>query len=102
MRTGLETLPRAVAREVLSIIERLLEKGWQVSSHRYDPKSFGNWYVDLVRLGLEIRVVKDRSQFFVTGPSMDDLQGAGLGHSFDDPERFRQVLIAWDTSPPPK
>lgn len=100
MRTGIEEFPRKVAQEIHSIVNELVENGWQISFARYDRKSFGNWYVDLVRLGFEIRIVKDRSQYFVSGPSKNDLQRVGLGGSFDDIGEFRRTLIAWATNPP--
>lgn len=95
MHPELRKLPARVNREILLIIHELLEIGWQISFVRYDPRSFGNWYVDLIRPNSDIRVVKDRSQYFATGPSLNELQRAGLGNSFDDPQQFRQTLAAW-------
>jgi hypothetical protein len=95
MADTIDNLPSAVTGEIRSIIEELLEKGWNVSSFRYDRKSFGNWYVDLARFRFEFRIVKDRSRYFVSGPSMNELRRVGLGRSFDDQEQFRRALVAW-------
>ena len=98
MHPELQKLPSRVKREILSIIHELLDMGWQISFVRYDARSFGNWHVDLIRPNSDVRVVKDRSQYFATGPAFNVLQKAGLGKSFDDPEQFRQTLAGWATA----
>jgi hypothetical protein len=84
-----------IARDAGPLVSRLLANGWILLEARYDAKTMGNWYVDLTRDGLSLRLVKDRSQFFVTGPPAGELRIAGLWRAFDDFAEFQQSVINW-------
>jgi hypothetical protein len=83
-----------------SLISTLRACGWIVLEARYDAKTMGNWYVDLTRGGLSLRLVKDRSQFFVTGPPATELKVAGLGRAFDGFAEFQQAVVNWAIGSP--
>jgi hypothetical protein len=87
-----DELPIEIARDADSLISTLRARGWILLEARYDAKTMGNWYVDLTRGGLSLRLVKDRSQFFVTGP---ELKVAGLWRAFDDFAEFQQAIVNW-------
>jgi hypothetical protein len=91
-------LPVEVEKEVGGLIAQLQSAGWTVSAHRYDTKSFGNWYVDLYRGNQRIRLVKDRSQYSIDGSHVDSIKAAGLSKAFDDLNEFRQSVSKFATS----
>jgi hypothetical protein len=87
--------PIEIARDAGSLISTLRASGWVLLEARYDAKDMGNWYVDMTRDGLSLRLVKDRSQFFVTGPPAAELRIAGLWRVFDDFAEFQQSVVSW-------
>ena len=89
-------LPKKVASEINGILADLLQSGWQVLDYRFDPQSFGNWYVQLTRNDSSITVIKDRSQYTLNGPSKNELKGTGLERTFNDQADFRRALRHWD------
>ena len=95
MVSDFERVPRKVASEINNILMELLQSGWQVFDYRYDSQSFGNWCVQLVRKDLSIRVIKDRSQYFLDGPSKNELGGTDLERTFDERTEFRRALAHW-------
>jgi len=90
-----KSLPSEIKMEVGKLISRLSTAGWVVSDCRYDPKAFGNWYVDLSRDRLTIRLTKDRSQYFVDRLPAEELKDAGLWRAFDNVEEFQNAIIQW-------
>ena len=92
-------LPIEIEREAGALISDLQAVGWTVSTSLYSPKSFGNWYVDLHRSGVAIRLVKDRSQYMVHGPRKEELEAAGLWWAFDSLSEFRQTVLKWAVNP---
>jgi hypothetical protein len=98
MLSGDQDLPVVVETEAGALISDLREAGWTVSGFRYDANYFGNWYVDLFRAGLTIRLVKDRSQYMIDGPPSEEIKAAGLWRAFDDLEEFRRAIIKWATN----
>jgi hypothetical protein len=94
----MEGLPVEVEREVGGLIAQLQVAGWTVSAHRYDAKSFGNWYVDLHRGNQRIRLVKDRSQYLIDGSQVDGITAAGPLKAFDDLVEFRQLVSKFATT----
>jgi hypothetical protein len=92
-------IPVEVETEAGELIAELHSAGWTVSTSRYDGKSFGNWYVDLRRADLTLRLVKDRSQYMVDGPPTNEIKAAGLYRAFDDLEEFRHAIVKWATDP---
>jgi hypothetical protein len=92
-------LPVEVESEVGALIADLREAGWTVSASRYDARVFGNWYVDLRRKNQTIRLMKDRSQYTIGGPPIEEIKAAGLRRSFDNLYEFQQAIVRWTTNP---
>jgi hypothetical protein len=88
-------LPIEIADEVGEVISNLCSLEWKLLNAFYDKKIFGNWYVDLHRADMTIRLVKDRSQYQLTGLSREDLETAGLYGVFEDLVRFRFTVTKW-------
>ena len=95
MDVGPDNLPDDIAREARLLISALQTAGWTLLEARYDAKTMGNWYLDLARDGLSLRLVKDRSQFFIDGPPVEELKAAGLWRAFEDFAEFQQVIVNW-------
>jgi hypothetical protein len=95
MTLGPDSLPIEIAKDAGSLISTPRVAGWILLEARYDAKTMGNWYVDLARDDLSLRLVKDRSQFFITGPPIEDLKVAGLGRVFDNFTEFQQAIVNW-------
>src|ERR1700728_689882 len=70
-------LPVEVEKEAGPLLAELRAGGWQVYASEYDDSAFGNWSVDLQRDGVVMRLVKDRSQYMVTGPPEEVLKEGG-------------------------
>ena len=83
-----------VRAEAGSLIADLRTAGWRVVASRYEAPVMGNWFVDLERDGRVIRLVKDRSQFTIDGPT-DELAAADLSKAFDRLSTFREAVVAW-------
>jgi hypothetical protein len=81
------TLPPEVDREFGSTLATLVTNGWSITDAAYAPESFGNWRVDLTRNGINLRLVKDRSQYMADGP-VEQLRASGLGKAFNDLDDF--------------
>ena len=90
-----DELPIEVADEVGELISNLCSLEWKVLNAFYDKKVFGNWYVDLRRADMTIRLVKDRSQYQLTGISREELESAGLYAVFEDLVKFRLTVTKW-------
>jgi hypothetical protein len=88
-----------VKTEAGALISELREAGWTISASRYDARIFGNWYVDLVRKGHTIRLVKDRSQYMIDGLSIKEVKAAGLWRAFNDLHEFQRAIVNWATKP---
>jgi hypothetical protein len=88
-------LPVEVEKEAAPILAELRAGGWQVSASEYDASAFGNWFVDLQRDGVVMRLLKDRSQYMVTGLSKEVLKAAGLWQAFDTLNELQTTLTRW-------
>ena len=86
-----------VQAEAGATIADLRAAGWSITASRYSPQTFGNWFIDLERGGRAIRLVKDRSQFMVDGPT-EELRAVGLFRAFDNVTSFRQAVVGWAAS----
>jgi hypothetical protein len=84
-----------INREVGTLISRLATAGWMVAGCRYDVKIFGDWYIDLRRADIEIRLVKDRSQYMVHKLRIEEAKTAGLWKAFDNLEEFKNAVLRW-------
>lgn len=91
-------LPVEVEVEAGRFISELCSAGWIISATSFDAKSFGNWFVDLQRDGIEILLVKDHSQYFICGPT-EELKLAGLWKPFQELEELRRLVVKWVTEP---
>lgn len=87
-------VPGEVEAEIGTLISKLRTAGWNVIAARYDLEVFGNWYVDLIRGVVMMRLVKDRSQYMILEP-FPEIKAAGLWRAFDDLEEFRAAVLNW-------
>jgi NDP-sugar pyrophosphorylase family protein len=90
-----EMIPREIAAEAGELISELRSWGWTVGEYQLDARIFGNWFLDLRRSGHTLRLVKDRSQFMLSGPLTQELRNAGLWQAFDSFEEFRGAITRW-------
>jgi hypothetical protein len=88
-------LPVEVEKEAGLLLAELCAEGWQVFASEYDASAFGNWFVDLQRDGVVMRLVKDRSQYMVTGLPKKALKVAGLWRVFDSLNELQTTLARW-------
>jgi hypothetical protein len=93
------SVPREIEREAGGLLADLQNAGWNTVASLFDASFFGNWYVDLDRNGRCIRLVKDRSQYMITGPSTQEIKDVGLWRAFDDYEEFRRMVSVWAMQP---
>lgn len=78
-----------------NLISQFLRAGWVIKSSQYDPKVFGNWYVDLCSNGVVLRLTKDRSQYFVDRLPIVEIKRARLWKAFDSVDEFQDAIIKW-------
>jgi hypothetical protein len=88
-------LPVEVETEAGQFLAELRAGGWKVSASEYDPSVFGNWFVDLQRDGIVMRLLKDRSQYLVTGLPKEVLKAAGLWQAFDTLNELQVAVTRW-------
>ena len=79
---------------LLSDLERL---GLHVESSESSAESFGDFVVDLVGSRGRIRLVRDRSQYYLDG-DIGALRAAGLLRAFDDVSSFAIAATAYGQS----
>jgi hypothetical protein len=91
-------LPAELETELSIGIPFLLERGWEIFEFRYEPQTFGNWYIDFFRSDLTIRLVKERSQYSVEG-NAGELRSTGMWRVFMDATEFQQAIIDWIEHP---
>lgn len=87
-------LPAPVRADLGQLIEGLESAGYTPIRSVYAPDQFGNYCVDFTGPGGSLRVVRDRSQYTVSG-RRELLESAGLWRAFDDREEFASALITW-------
>jgi hypothetical protein len=97
MLEGGGNLPLELEGQAGAMISELREAGWAISASFHDADCFGNRYVDLCRAGLRIRLVNDRSQHFIHGPT-EEIKAAGIWRAFGSLEEFRQAIVKWATN----
>ena len=100
MDAGTDSLSADIARETGSLISTLRTAGWTLLEARCDAKTMGNWHIDLARDDLSLRLVKDRSKFFVDGPPVEELKATGLWRAFSDPAKFQEAVLKWALNGP--
>ena len=88
-------IPKEVAKDIGPFLKRLADIGYAPYDSRYDPKSFGNYYVDLRAGEVWLRVVRDRSQYYVDTNSPDRLREEGMLRAFDDRKAFERTVLEW-------
>ena len=91
-------LPVEVEKEAGPLLAGLRAGGWQVSASEYDASAFGNWLIDLQRDGVVMRLLKDRSQYMVTGLPKEVLKAAGLWRPFDSLNELQMAVTRWAQS----
>jgi len=88
-------IPHEVAQDIGPFLSQLAEFGYQPSDSRYDSQSFGNYHIDLLAGKTWLRIVRDRSQYYVDVQSKDQLQESGLLRAFDDRKAFERAVLEW-------
>ncbi len=91
----MDDLPKEIQSEAGDLLADLRALGWEIHYARYDDRVFGNWFVEMLRGGDSIQLVKDRSQFSLDGPPIDILRDANLWRVFEDFSEFRQEVMNW-------
>jgi hypothetical protein len=81
-------LPVEVEKEAGPLLADLRAGGWQVSASEYDASAFGNWLVDLRRDEVVMRLLKDRSQYMVTGLPKGSIEGSWAMAGIRQSKRF--------------
>lgn len=87
-------VPGEVEAEIGTLISKLHVMGWSVIAAYYESKFFGDWYVDLVRGAVMMRLAKDRSQYMIQKPFLQ-VKDAGVWRAFDDVEEFQTAILNW-------
>jgi len=88
-------IPAEVASDIGPLLDQLAELGYQPTDSRYSPESFGNYFVDLVSRDSVLRIVRDRSQYFIESALSEELRQAGMFRAFDDRTTFGNALLGW-------
>jgi hypothetical protein len=88
-------IPKEVASDIGPLLSKLAELGYQATGSLYSPESFGDYYVDLMTGTTWLRIVRDRSQYYVDAASKEQLRQAGMFRAFDDRKAFEQALLQW-------
>ena len=88
-------VPVEVEKEAGPLLAELRAGGWQVSASEYDASAFGDWSVELRRDGVVMRLLKDRSQYMVTGLPNEVLKTAGLWQAFDSLNDLQTTVARW-------
>jgi hypothetical protein len=94
-------LPPDIVRDIGDLICRLEALGFNPQASAYDPQVMGNWYADFSGSKRSVRIIKDRSQYFVEG-DRKELEPFGLWRAFNDPRELEKKMISWlaeDTRP---
>jgi hypothetical protein len=84
-----------IKNEADSLLSPLQSAGWVIASSEYDAEVMGSWNVELVQGKHSLRLVKDRSQFYLNGPSIESLQAVGLSGVFTAFAEFRRAVLKW-------
>jgi hypothetical protein len=95
-------LPAEIKSEAGELLSELKSAGWSVETALYDARSFGNWYIDLQRAGITIRLLKDRSQYLIQGSNLREIKSAGLWKAFNDLNEFRRAVVGWAATTKPQ
>ena|GEM_PF-3177392 len=85
---------KEIESEFVRTLEALRSMGYDVVRSKYDPVSFGNWYVEFRGRGRRFSVSKDRSQYFVQG-DVEELKQVDLYRAFNDLSELSAKLLAW-------
>jgi len=86
-------LPPEIDDDLKEVAFRLEALGFSATQSTFSA-SFGDYFVDLVGRGRQLRIVRDRSQYFVDA-DRDDLERAGLWRTFEDRDEFLTRLLTW-------
>jgi hypothetical protein len=87
--------PAEIQVEIGKLLSQLSKAGWTILASQYDPKVFGNWFVNVYRDGITIRLVKDRSQYFVDRLSSEKIKADELSVAFSNLQEFQDAVIKW-------
>jgi hypothetical protein len=85
-----------IRSEVGTLLDELRALGWTVSASRYDRDVMGNWFVDISRMEVKLRLIKDRGQYSVDGPRQE-LAAEGLWRIYDNVEEFSRSIVGFAT-----
>jgi hypothetical protein len=85
-----------IRSEVGLLLDELRAFGWTVSASRYDRDVMGNWFVDISRREVRLRLIKDRGQYSVDGPRQE-LAAEGLWRVYDAFDEFSRSVVGFAT-----
>ena len=88
-------LQKEILSDIGPLVSRLAEFGYEPTGSLYSPESFGNYYIDLNAGQRWLRIVRERSQYYVDTASKEQLRKAGMFRAFDDRSAFERALLEW-------
>lgn len=89
-----DVLPAEISADIGSLIDQLTRLGLKVDGSEYDPKAFGDFYVDFSGSKGSFRIIRDRSQYLIDG-EVAILRKQGLFRSFDSRDEFSVAVLEY-------
>jgi hypothetical protein len=87
-------IPEEITNDLGELLSQLAALDFIPRASRYEPQSFGNYYVTLSRADGFLRIIRDRSKYCIDG-ERKELEPVGLWRAFDDREEFAKKLLSW-------
>ena len=87
-------LPVEIEADTGALLGELTELGFRVVEARYEAKSFGNYYIDLVGPICAFRITRDRGQYLIDA-DVDRLKNLGMFRAFTDKEELRTAIRSY-------
>ena len=86
-----------ITQAIGPLLEQLGELGFRVTDSRYEPNSFGNFYVDCKGRKVAFRIVRDRSQYFLDG-NVEDNKKRGVFRAYNSVTEFSAATLQYAKS----
>ena len=83
-----------ITQAIGPLLEQLGELGYRVTESRYEPDSFGNFYVDCQGRKGAFRIVRDRSQYFLDG-NVEDIKERGVFKAYNSVTEFSAAALQY-------
>jgi hypothetical protein len=87
-------VPASIAEDIGPLLGQLLSIGFNVVQSEYWASDFGNYYVDLQRDPVTLRVTRDRNQYLIDAP-VERLKALGLFQVFNSREEFAEAVFTY-------